>query len=73
MSSLHPHTFIRYLTGLTLSLAATGAGIWAYQPPVRREAKSEASTQPKRQDEQKARTDRYGDPLPHGAVWPPPA
>jgi RNA polymerase sigma factor (sigma-70 family) len=53
--------------GLMFGMAAAGAGIWAYQTPAKPEEKARASTQPQKQETQ-ARTDRYGDPLPEGAI-----
>lgn len=68
MASRHLRTIIRHLLEFTLSLATTGAGLWAEQPPAKQEAKSGSSEQPQRQKEQAPRTDLYGDPLPQGAV-----
>jgi RNA polymerase sigma factor (sigma-70 family) len=56
------------LLGLTLGIAATGAGMWVYQPPARPEEKAQAPEPPRKQEAQQARTDRYGDPLPEGAI-----
>jgi len=53
--------------GLTLSMAAAGASMWAYQPPAKPQAKAQAPEPPRKQQEQSARTDRYSDPLPVGA------
>lgn len=52
--------------GLALGMAAAGAGMWAYQPSVKQEEKAQAPEQPQEQAGQRARTDRYGDPLPPG-------
>lgn len=54
--------------GLTLSMAAAGAGMWAYQPPAKPEAKAQAPEPPRKQQEHTVRTDRFGDPLPPGAL-----
>ncbi len=54
--------------GLTLSMAAAGAGMWAYPPPAKQEAKTQTAKQPPRPEEQAARTDRYDDPLPQGVI-----
>ncbi len=54
--------------GLTLSMAAAGAGMWAYPSSAKQEAKAHTAEQPRRSAEQAARTDRYGDPLPQGVV-----
>lgn len=54
--------------GLTLAMAAAGAGMWAYQPPAKHEDKAQAPEQPRKQAGQQTRTDRYGDPLPEGVI-----
>lgn len=56
--------------GLMLSLAASGAGMWGYQPepPAKPQAEAEAPKQSQQQEKEVARTDRFGDPLPEGAV-----
>lgn len=60
--------------GLRLSMAATGAGMWVYQPspthepPAERKAETDASKPSPQQDKQAAGTDCFGDPLPEGAV-----
>src|SRR5579883_557673 len=58
--------------GVTLSMAAAGAGMWAYQqsdrqPPAKQQDKSQSPQHPRKQ-EQSARSDRYGDPLPEGTI-----
>jgi RNA polymerase sigma factor (sigma-70 family) len=59
---------------LALSVAAGGAGMLAYQAPAvqqpapQQEAKVQAAEQPRGQEERAARIDRYGDPLPPGAL-----
>jgi HlyD family secretion protein len=61
----------KLLLGLTLGMAATGAGMWAYQPaPAKQTPAKQQARAPEpspMQQEQSARTDRYGDPLPIGA------
>lgn len=60
--------------GLTLSRAATRAGMWTSQlspaqpPPAKQEAKAPAPEQAGPREERSARIDRYGDPLPEGTV-----
>jgi WD40 repeat protein len=54
--------------GLMLNVAAAGTGMWDYQPPAKPEAEARASEQPRKQEEQSVRMDRYGDPLPEGAL-----
>lgn len=54
--------------GLTLSLAAAGAGMWAYQPAAKPQEDPQSPQQPPKQREQVKRTDHYGDPLPPGAL-----
>ncbi|MGH7171158.1 MAG: sigma-70 family RNA polymerase sigma factor, partial [Gemmataceae bacterium] len=59
--------------GLMLSMAATGAGMWAYQSPTqppstKQQAKAETAETPRAQHEPAARKDRYGDPLPEGTI-----
>lgn len=61
--------------GPMLGLTATGAGVWAYHPvsvqqtPASQEPKTQTPEQLRQQTEQAARTDRYGDPLPQGALF----
>jgi hypothetical protein len=57
MAGWHLRTLVQGVLGLTLSLAATGAGLWADQPSAKQEAKSDTSQQPQRQKEQAARTE----------------
>ncbi|MHB1422295.1 MAG: sigma-70 family RNA polymerase sigma factor [Gemmataceae bacterium] len=54
--------------GLTLGMAAAGASMWVYQPPAKQEKETQAPEPSRKQSEQRPRTDRYGDPLPEGAI-----
>lgn len=55
---------------VTLTLALAGAGVWAHQALREMPEEPSANAGPQLAQEEKppARTDRYGDPLPEGAV-----
>jgi RNA polymerase sigma factor (sigma-70 family) len=61
------------LMGLTLGMAAAGAGMWAYQSPTqqsspKQQTKAETPETSRQQHEPAAQEDRYGDPLPDGTI-----